>query len=293
MAELTPGDHEQTITVGTRERKYLVHVPKLAQPPAKWPVVVLFHGGGSNPKQMVEFTGMNACADKHGFVVIYPAGTGIIQAALTFNAGNCCGRALRENVDEVGFITAVLDQLPKQLAVDEDRVFATGLSNGGMMSYLMADKLSQLFAAVAPVGGPMGSETCAPERPVPVIHFHGRDDDFVPYAGGIGRRSVSKTNFFSVEHSVLAWVQANGCEATPQVEELPNKVEDGTRITRHSYTKGRAGSEVVVYEIHGGGHTWPGHTSRFKALGKSTQNIDVNEVIWAFFARHPRPSGKK
>ena len=266
---LTSGDHDCTVTVGERVRQYLVHVPQRAQSQAKLPVVLLFHGGGSNPRQMVDFTGMNDCADKHGFVVIYPAGTGIIDAALTFNAGNCCGRALREQVDP-------------------QRIYATGMSNGAMMAYLVADKLSERIAAIAPVGGPMGFATCSPKRPVPVLHFHGRDDEFAPYNGGIGRRSISKTNFFSVAHSIDAWVQANGCEASPATLELPVTVDDGTRVTVHTYQGGRDGGEVQLYEIPGAGHTWPGHESRFKALGKSTKNIDANEVMWAFFARFAR-----
>ncbi len=285
---LRSGDHDCTVTVGERMRPYLVHVPQRAQSQAKLPVVLLFHGGGSNPRQMIDFTGMNDCADKHGFVVVYPAGTGIIEAALTFNAGNCCGRALREQVDELAFVTAILDQLPQQVSVDPQRIYATGMSNGAMMAYLVADKLSERIAAIAPVGGPMGFATCSPKQPVPVLHFHGRDDEFAPYNGGIGRRSISKTNFFSVAHSIDAWVQANGCEASPMTLELPVTVDDGTRVTVHTYKGGRDGSEVQLYEIHGAGHTWPGHESRFKALGKSTKNIDANEVMWAFFARFAR-----
>ena len=285
--ELSPGDHDCTVTVGTRERKYLMHVPKNAKP-AKWPVLLLFHGGGSNPTQMAEFSGMSACADKHGFIVVYPAGTGIIESALTFNAGNCCGRALRENVDEIAFVTAILDDLPQRAPIDARRVYATGMSNGAMMTYLVADKLSERIAAIAPVGGPMGTETCAPQRPVPVLHFHGCDDEFAPFKGGVGRRSISKTNFFSVTHSIDAWVKANGCQTPAKVEELKTVVEDGTRVTTHTYAGGKQGSEVVLYEIHGAGHTWPGHESRFKALGKSTKNLDANEVMWAFFQRFAR-----
>lgn len=285
---LAAGDHDCTVPVGERLRKYVLHVPEGEVPADGWPVVLLFHGGGSNPWQMVDFTGMNPCADRHGFVVVYPAGTGIIDEALTFNAGNCCGRALREKVDEIAFVTAIFDQLPQQVAVDPSRIYVTGMSNGAMMSYLVANKLASRIAAIAPVGGPMGTDSCEPAQPVPVIHFHGTSDEFVPYVGGVGRRSISKTNFHSVQYSLDAWIAVNGCNTTPVVEELPITVDDGTRITRYTYAAGPAGCDVVLYQIHNGGHTWPGHESRFKALGKSTQNLDVNEVMWEFFERYRR-----
>ncbi len=287
---LAAGDHEQTVEVAARTRRYLVHVPKLATPPPKWPLVLCFHGGGSNPTQMIDFTGLNDCADKHGFVVVYPAGTGIIDTALTWNAGNCCGRAHRDKVDEIAFITALLDDVEKKLPVDTQRIYATGMSNGAMMSYLVADKLSERFAAIAPVGGPMGTETCAPARPVPVIHFHGTADEFASYNGGIGRRSLSKTNFYSVEHSLKQWVAANNSATKPKVDVVPGEVDDGTRIVRYTYAASpeQPSAEVIHYKIEGLGHTWPGRQSRFKALGKTTKNLDASEVMWQFFAKHPR-----
>lgn len=286
---LGPGDHECTVEVGDRLRRYLLHVPASTPAPEKWPVVFCFHGGGSNPEQMSDFTGLSELADARGFVVVYPAGTGIIESALTWNAGNCCGRAHRLKVDEVAFITALLDDLQQRIAVDEHRIYATGMSNGAMMSYLMADRLSERFAAIGPVGGPMGFETCSPSVPVPVIHFHGTADEFAPYIGGVGRRSVSKTNFVSVEHTIEEWVRANNCELTPITEELVLGKEDApTRITRYSYRPLPGGAEVVLYQLHDIGHTWPGRQSRFKALGAVTKDIQASEVMWDFFTKYTR-----
>jgi polyhydroxybutyrate depolymerase len=293
---LAAGDHDCQVEVGERTRGYLLHVPATERPADGWPVVLCFHGGGANPRQMIEFTGLNDAADKHGFVVVYPAGTGIIKSALTWNAGNCCGRALRDKVDEIAFITALLKDLGERVTIDEQRLYATGMSNGAMMAYLVADKLSERFAAIAPVGGPIGSETCAPSRPVPVMHFHGTADEYVSYTGGIGRRSVSKTNFYSVEHSLAQWIRANHANATPEVEELPVIVNDGTRVTRSTYAaKDKAGADVIHYKIEGMGHTWPGRESRFTALGRTSKNVDATEVMWQFFARHRREpvEGKK
>lgn len=274
--------------MGPHERMYLAHVPGGGSPSGGWPVVLAFHGGGSNPERMADFSGLSATADQHGFAVVYPGGTGIIEAARTFNAGNCCGRAMRLGIDEIAFVTALLADLSGLMLLDEQRIYATGMSNGALMAYHVADKLSHRIAAIAPVAGPMGFATCAPAEPVAVIHFHGTADEFAPFAGGIGKKSVSKTNFYSVEHTIAAWVSANGCALTPRVEELPPAVDDGTHVTRHVYDGGIQGAEVVLYQIHGMGHTWPGRETPFPALGRVTHNLDANEVLWEFFQKHPK-----
>jgi polyhydroxybutyrate depolymerase len=206
---------------------------------------------------------------------------------LTFNGGNCCGYAMNNNVDDVGFVRALLDDLAKVANIDSKRVFATGMSNGGIISYRLASELSDRIAAIAPVGGPMGTETCSPKRPVSVIHFHGTDDDFAPFKGGKGTRSISGTNFFSVEHSIKAWVKADGCPKEPVVTKLPDNADDGMTVTKEVYGPGRDGAEVLLVEIEGGGHTWPGQEPRVRFLGKSTKDISANDMMWEFFEKHP------
>jgi polyhydroxybutyrate depolymerase len=132
----------------------------------------------------------------------------------------------------------------------------------------------------------MGTETCEPKRPVPVLHFHGSDDRNAPFAGGKGQ-GISGTDFYSVEHSIQAWVKANGCERTPIVAKSPDTAQDGTTITRKTYGAGQDGSEVVLVIIEGGGHTWPGQEPRLRLLGKSTKNISANKLMWEFFQKHP------
>jgi polyhydroxybutyrate depolymerase len=193
---------------------------------------------------------------------------------------------MNNTVDDVAFTRMVLDDLATSANIDPKRVFATGMSNGGIMSYLLASELSDRIAAIAPVGGPMGTETCNPKRPVSVIHFHGTDDEYAPFKGGRGR-GISGTEFYSVEHSIQAWVNANGCEKEPVVTKLPDTAKDGTSITCKTYGGGKDGSEVVLVEIDSGGHTWPGRESRLKALGKSTKNISANDMMWEFFEKHP------
>lgn len=283
---LVQGDHSRTLTVGDLKRSYLVHVPPKYDPKTPTPVVLAFHGGGANASTMVSFSGLNEKADEAGFIVVYPNGTGRLEKMLTFNGGNCCAYAKDNNIDDVAFTRMVLDDLAKSANIDPKRVFATGMSNGGIMSYLLASELSDRIAAIAPVGGPMGTETCKPKRPVSVIHFHGIDDDFAPFKGGQGR-GLSGTEFFSVNHSIQAWVNANGCDKEPTITKLPDTAKDGTSITRKTYGGGKDGSEVVLVEIEGGGHTWPGRETRLRMLGKSTKNISANDLMWEFFQKHP------
>jgi polyhydroxybutyrate depolymerase len=284
---LGPGDHTRTLTVGDRKRTYLVHVPPSYDGRTPYPVVLVYHGGGSNADQMVRFCSLNDKADKAGFLAVYPNGTGWLARALTWNAGNCCGYAMQNQVDDVAFSRALLDDLAKGVRVDARRVYATGMSNGAMLAYRLASELSDRIAAVAPVSGPMGTATCAPRRPVPVLHFHGTDDQFAPFHGGKGEKSLSGTDFYSVDHSIRAWVKANGCNDEPVTAELPDRAKDGTKVTRKTYGGGKDGAEVVLFVIEGGGHTWPGREPPLKLLGKTTRNVSANDVMWEFFEKHP------
>jgi polyhydroxybutyrate depolymerase len=284
---LTPGDHTRSLEVDRRPRTYLVHVPPKYDPKKPTPVVLIFHGGASNAEQMSRFCGLNETADKQGFVAAYPGGTGRLKAALTWNGGNCCGYAMQQEVDDVAFTRALLDDLEKAVNVDPKRVYATGMSNGAIMTYRLASELSDRIAAVAPVAGPMGAETCSPKRPVSVIHFHGTDDQFAPFKGGKGEKGLSQTDFYSVEHSVRAWVKANRCKGEPTTEELPDRARDGTTATIKTYGGGKEGAEVVLVVIEGGGHTWPGREPPLKVLGKATRNVSASDLMWAFFERHP------
>jgi polyhydroxybutyrate depolymerase len=130
------------------------------------------------------------------------------------------------NVDDVGFVRSLLDDVQKVARVDPKRVYATGMSNGSIFCYRLASQLSDRIAAIAPVSGPMGTKTCHPGRPVPVIHFHGTADEFAPFHGGRGPKSLAGINFYSVEHSIDAWIRADGCPPEPKTEKLSNKVKD-------------------------------------------------------------------
>lgn len=286
--DLGPGDHERRVRVGDLDRRYLVHIPPGHDPAVPTPVVLAFHGGGGNADGMAEFSGLSRKADSAGFIVVYPDGTGRLPRVLTFNAGDCCGQAAARNVDDVAFARTLLDDLATVVAVDPRRIYVTGMSNGAMMAYRLASELSDRIAAVAPVAGPMGTAACAPGRPVPLIHFHGDADEFAPFAGGRGR-GISGTLFRSVEDSIAAWVEADGCSAEPEMTDLPDREHDGTRVRMERHGGGRDGAEVVLVVIEGGGHTWPGREPRLRTLGPSTRDISANDLMWEFFERHPLP----
>jgi polyhydroxybutyrate depolymerase len=291
-AELpSPGEHVRRVEWEGKQRSYLLHVPAGLSAGKPVPVVLVLHGAGMNGKLMVSFSGMNAEAERSGFVAVYPNGTGALGTFLTWNSGGVPGSNGSGKPDDVGFLRLVLDDLESQLPVDRRRVHAAGLSNGGMMVYKLAAEMSDRIASVAAVAGTMTTAGPAPLRPVPVLHVHGTADRIVPYRGS-GRAGPRAVGFRSVEETVRTWAQLNGCAADAVREELADvHPEDGTRVTRHVWGPGQAGAEVVLLQVSGGGHTWPGQLPTVTFIGKSTRDIDGNAVIWEFFRRHPLPEG--
>jgi polyhydroxybutyrate depolymerase len=285
-ARLGAGDHVCEMVVDGWQRSYYVHVPKSYDAARPTPVVLAFHGAWMNGPMMAVFTGLNSKADAAGFIVAYPNGTGLAQSSLFFNAW----AEPKEGgpPDDVKFTAKMIDDLEARLNVDPKRVYATGMSNGGMMCYRLAAELSERVAAIAPVGGTVAMGMKAPKRAVSVIHFHGTEDRLVPFngKGSVFSRFV-KFRFTPIPEVIAMWVKIDGCPAEPKVTELPDKVEDGTRVVEKVYGPGKDGAEVVLVEIEGGGHTWPGKKPPVDFIGKSTMDISANDMIWDFFERHP------
>ncbi len=267
------------------ERTYLLHVPESVHASEPPPVVLAFHGGGSNAEGMERFSGLSEKADDAGFVVAYPDGTGAETHALHWNAGIDYRDAPPTRADDVGFIAALLDDLASRLEIDATRVFAAGMSNGGMFSYRLATELSNRIAAIAAVGGTMVVDGDVALPAMPVLHFHGTEDHFVPFDGGIGKRSLARVDYPSVRSTLARWVDVNNCDPNPELTEWPTVVEDGTAVCREVYSGPTAKAEVVLFVINGGGHTWPGRKPLWLFLGKSTRNLQANDVIWNFFRR--------
>lgn len=280
---LGPGDYTRTIMMGEHKRNYLVHVPKKYDPKSPAPIVLALHGAAMDGSMMVWFTGLNAKSDDAGFIVVYPSGTGV-GPIRTWNAGGFSGKMAEGKADDVACIGKLLDDLATAVNVDEKRVYACGMSNGGMMCYRLAAELSDRIAAIAPVAGTIAIEESQPKRAVPVIHFHGSKDNIVPFEMKKGN-SPSFMKMKGVEESVQTWVKLNGCDETPTTETI-SKNSDEMTVTRKTYGNGKDGAEVILIVIEEGGHTWPGEKPPVGFIGKSAQNISANDLMWEFFQKH-------
>lgn len=287
---LPPGDHDGQLLFQQRLRTFRVHIPAAADGGAA--LLLALHGGRSNGRALAEATGLDGWGDERGCVVVYPNGTGPTEPALTWNAGRCCGPAQEHGVDDVAFLDALLVWLRKRVAFDFGRVYVVGLSNGGMMALRFAAESRGAIppAAVASVSGPLMVERAGfrPPRPVPILHFHGTADEFIPYEGGIGPKAPQKAAFTSVAETLSAWAAANGAAAAAVEASLPMKVDDGTRVDRVFFPPELPGGAAVLhYRIHGGGHTWPGRPPRTEIVGKSTANLSALEALAEFFQLPP------
>ncbi|MBX9677628.1 MAG: dienelactone hydrolase family protein [Gemmataceae bacterium] len=277
----SPWDVTRTIEVGGQKRSYHFHLPTGYTPKKAFPLVVALHGAGMTARVMEWFSGLTPKADEAGFIVVYPNGTGTFQ---TWNAGAFPGRFNRS--DDIGFLDKLLDDVESIANVDTKRIYVTGMSNGGMMSYRVGAELSHRVAAIAPVAGTLALAKWEPKHPMPVLHFHGTEDNLVPYKGS-PKFSPDFVTFRSIEDTIRICVKANGSDETPKVSELPTP-KDKLKVTRKEYPAGPAGAEVILYVVEGGGHIWPGRPIPGLFLGPTTYNIAANDVIWDFFKQHSR-----
>lgn len=270
-----------SVRIDGRERTYLIDLPPQYDGHSALPVVVVFHGGGGRAQSTRTQTHMSDAGSANGFIAVYPNGTGRSRdRLLTWNTGSCCGYARNNNVDEVAFMRAMLDSLQRFYAVDAKRIYATGLSNGGMMSYLMGCALSDRFAAIAPVSGEL-SVPCTPAHPVSVLIMHGTADKNLPYDGGTGERALERHDVKSVQFAVDSWVGFDRCADKPSVV-------SSSALVRSTYAKCAGGTSVEVYKIIGGPHAWPGGVKLGPGPDAPSTALDATAVIWQFFATHPK-----
>lgn len=267
-------------------RYFYVHVP----PGEALPLVLAFHGGGSTPLDMSRFCHLTELAQRRRFAVVFPAGSGPSPEYLTWNAGICCGHASRREVDDVGFATRLLDSLLDRYDVNPARVYATGMSNGGMFCYRLAAALPNRIAAIAPVAGCLAFEPEPLPRVVPALHIHGTADHFVPYDGGGGARSLRQIEFPSVHDSLTHWADACGLPSIePQYQQIPydRALANDQRLDAHRaiYATQHGVDQMVEIRITGGGHTWPGEAPPWCFLGASLLGLSASELIWQFLAQ--------
>jgi polyhydroxybutyrate depolymerase len=298
-AVLAPGEHSFTLKHDGAERSYLVHMPPQAAGGKPLPVVLNFHGAGSNGKQEEGFSNMNPCADRHGFIAVYPNGSGNFDNHFTWNAGFCCTYAMTHQIDDVGFVIAVIDDLAPRTPINRRRVYATGMSNGAMLAYRLGAQASNYIAAIAPVAGSMVTRDFRPEHPMPLMAFNSVNDPFVRYEGGAGktvlwlfRRGGGRP---SIEQVIAKWRQYDRCPEAPDpartLSGAPASRNAGITATRYAWGPCANDTEVVLWKFTGSGHVWPGGIQdRFEhVLGRTTDLIDANEEMWQFFSKFELP----
>lgn len=276
------GDFTKTVVVAGVTRSWLLHVPPSYAATRPAPVVLLLHGGGGRAAGIERHTGgFSKGADRHGFIAVYPD-----SRHGHWDDGR---ETVTDPTDDVAFIGALLDALAAEYAVDARRIYAAGISNGGMMSMRLACELAGRFAAIATVGANMPAAlaaSCQPARAVPVVMFSGTADALMPYAGGRVAGPVGGV-VLSAPESAAFWARHNAGSAASQTRALVDADPgDGTRTDLLEFP-----GEVALYRINDGGHTWPGGTQYLPArfVGKVSRDFSANAVIQAFFARHVLP----
>jgi polyhydroxybutyrate depolymerase len=266
------GTFERTITVDGREREYRLYVPNsLSGAPA--PLVVGLHGGFGNAAQFARTARFDQQAAAGGFIAAYPQGLGVIP---TWNGGRCCGFAAREDIDDVAFIEAMIDDIAAHHAIDSDQVYATGHSNGAIMSLRLACE-SDRFRAVAPVAGSLEISSCNPAHPVSILVIHGDADENHPLEGGRGDESISKVGFTSVADSMDILAPAMGCSlATDEQVDGP--------LTTTDWLGCPDGTVVRLIVVADASHAWPGGVRGIIFSAEPSPDLDATPAVWDFFS---------
>ncbi len=281
--KISPGKSTRYLTHEGRSRSYILYVPESVDRDQSVPLVFVFHGGTGNAKSAIRMSGFNHVADVNGFIVVYPNGTGRFadDKLLTWNGGACCGYAQQEDVDDVGFVRGIVADLQALVDIDSKRIYATGMSNGGILSHRLACEASDLFAAIAPVAGTLNFPSCHPAQPISVIEFHGTDDQHILYDGGYGAKALVTVDFTSVPESIGFWVSANACDSEAQLDSFAD-------IRRETWTGCVDSSAVELYTIIDGGHSWPGGQGGLVGSDQPALTISASQLIWEFFEAHPK-----
>jgi polyhydroxybutyrate depolymerase len=289
-----PGQYEEALIHGNLERNYILHLPPRYGLQKELPLVLAFHGGGGNALQFLDSCGLAEKADKEGFILVAPNGTGRLRKRfLTWNVGFGFGYAMRNRIDDIGFVRKLIEKLEGNLRIDPKRIYATGISNGGILCHFLAGALSDKIAAIATVVAAIGGKKLSsgqyiypslPKEPVSVVAFNGLLDERIPYQGGIQQKSTGKPVYVtSAQEMHSFWVKANKCYPHPKIE-----AHHSDKYKVITYRGGHYGSEVVQYVIFNQGHAWPGGKKPWVGADRPSMTISANDVLWAFFNTHPK-----
>ncbi|HSD96445.1 MAG TPA: PHB depolymerase family esterase [Sulfuricaulis sp.] len=292
---MRPGDHTLELALNGQKRHYVVHVPKSYDGKIPVPVVIMFHGGGGKARGAMEETGWSAKADKENLLVVYPEGVprdparraSFVANPQSWNDGShrAVVAASLKNIDDVGFVNAMLDDLGTKFCIDPHRLYATGFSNGASMTFRAGRELSARLAAIAPVAGSDWLDEPRPAEPLSLLYLTGTADPLNPLEGGeISLGGKPAGNKPPVRDFIRKWVNMLGC--VPEPKTVYNR--DG--VNGLAYTACQDNVEVVFYTVSGMGHFWPGGMSHLpeRVIGKSFDKISATDVIWEFFQKHPK-----
>jgi polyhydroxybutyrate depolymerase len=278
-APRAPGTTTETLTTADGARQYRLAIPDGYTGEKAFPLILNFHGLGSNAEQQAGYSQLEAEGPERGFIVITPEG----QKLAGFGFWNIVPDVLT-TPDDLGFTTALIDTAEAMLCVNTRRVYLTGMSNGGGMSVFLGCHIGDRLAAIAPVAGVnLEFNPCISEERVPVIAFHGQVDTIVPYFGGpLGVALLQDRLLPPVEDAVATWADRDGCKATPKTKSVSEHVQ------LFDYSGCDAKTDVQLYSVSDGGHTWPGAVA-IGPLGQTTQEIDAADLILDFFEKYRRP----
>ena len=279
-------DQRGQIQVDGRARSYLLHVPAGYDEAKGMPLLLALHGRLGTGSGEEKLGHLDRLSDEYRFLAVYPDG---LDRSWADGRGGTPSD--HDRVDDVKFLSALIDKIASEYKVDPARIYATGMSNGGFMSGRLACDLANRLAAVAIVGASLAESlaTCHPAKPISVLIMQGTEDPLVPFQGGELRRGATGT-VLSHDAAIQKFVQANHCTGQPAAKHIPDTAGDGTSIDVVTYSACAGNSEVQGYTVNGGGHTWPGGTQYLPAMliGKTSQNLDASEVIWEFLSSHTR-----
>jgi polyhydroxybutyrate depolymerase len=288
FASCARANSQGSLAVDNRKRTYELHVPPAYSADKAAPLVLALHGRLGDGHGTAGLTHFDKVSDEHGFLVAYPDGLNRSWAD-----GRNATDSDKEGVNDVKFVSALIQQLQSTYKIDKTRIYVTGISNGGFMTQRVACELSDQVAAAASIAATIGENTaanCHPTKPVSMAVFMGTKDSLVPIQGRPMGRNGSHGTILSLQGTAEKWIALNGCTAKPTFNDIPDKSKDGTGIHIETVSNCKSGSEVITYKVEEGGHTWPGGKQYLPAMviGKTTRNMDASEELWIFFSRHSR-----
>jgi len=288
LAQTTPTGTSADLTVLTadgRDRTAHLYVPATVPARAGAPLLVALHGGTGWGTQFESTSGFDALADEHGFIVVYPDGIGVGPEGdqlRTWNGGVCCGPAAREDVDDVAFLHKLVETISETHRIDPERVFATGHSNGMIMSYRLVCEAADVFVAAAGQAGTLGVDECAPSQPVSLRHIHGTADTNLPIDGGRGPTSIAGIDFPSPRDGIATLAQADGCSRR-------SRTKVAGPVTTRTWKPCDDRTVIQFVEVDGASHGWMGGPPSPRAgAPEPFADYDSSASVWQFLARHPR-----